>query len=291
VKEYTWVINSYKNLPYLKLVLASIRKNAFYKDQPIIVYTENDEETASWLGSQCDIQSIVEENVVPKGIGGGVNEAIKRVTTPFFSLVHSDMYISRHYDKPLLDLVKESTKPLVACAWRVEPNIWNQGDRMGTTMAPANTLDGFGVYWHDFEADQFESFADEFVANNLIRFRKVEGVSYMMRTADWNRIGGNDPLYAPTSWEDMDLHARMAYNGYEFVVTSEAVVWHFGSRGANFMEQNDKITGRSERQLKAEQANGQKWLKKWGEPPTFDQYGFIVLTEGLKKRYSEIYQS
>ena len=98
-------------------------------------------------------------------------------------------------------------------------------------------------------------------------------------------------MYRPSSWEDTDLHLRMAYHNYNFVVTSEAVVWHFGSRGANFMEQNDKITGRSERQLKAEQANAQKWMQKWGEAPTFDNNGFIVLTEGLKKRYSEIYQS
>jgi len=289
--DYTWVINSYKNLPYLKLAIGSIRKNAFYKGMPIIVYTENDPETAAWLAEQPDIEYIFENNPVAKGIGGGVNEAIKRVKTPYFNLIHSDMYISRHYDKPLFDLVKNNPEPTVACAWRVEPNIWSQGDRMGTTMAPANAKDGFGVYWHDFEGDQFESFADEFVKENLIRFRKVEGVSYVMRKSDWDKIGGNDDLYRPSSWEDTDLHLRMAYHNYNFVVTSEAVVWHFGSRGANFMEQNDKITGRSERQLKAEQANAQKWMQKWGEAPTFDNNGFIVLTEGLKKRYTELYEN
>ncbi len=286
---FTWIINSYRNLPYLKLAIESIRKNAFYKGMPIIVYTENDTKTRDWLATQPDIEYIFETNAVAKGIGGGVNEAIKRVKTEFFSLLHSDMYISKHYDKPLLDIVEQSTKPTVACAWRVEPNIWNQGDRMGTTMAPANATEGFGVYWHDFQAEAFESYADEFVASNQIRFRKVEGVSYMMRKSDWDKIGGNDDLYRPTSWEDVDLHLRMAYNNYEFVVTSEAVVWHFGSRGANFMEQNDAITQRSERQLKAERDNSIKWMKKWGEAPTFDQYGFIVLTGGLKRRYSELY--
>ena len=287
---YTWIINSYKNLPYLKLAVSSIRKNAFYKGMPILVYTENDPETRDWLATQPDIEYIYEENAVPKGIGGGVNELVRKVQTPYFNLVHSDMYISRHYDKPLLDIVKNSPEPTVACAWRVEPNIWNQPDRMGTTMAPLNATDGFGAYHHDFQAEAFESWADEFVKENLIRFRKVEGVSYMMHKDDWDRVGGNDPLFAPASWEDMDLHLRMTVRNYNFVVTSEAVVWHFGSRGANFMGQPDKITGRSERQLQAERDNAVKWMQKWGEAPTFDHHGFIVLTEGLKKRYSELYE-
>lgn len=287
--NYSWIINSYKNLPYLKLAIESIRKNAFYKGMPILVYTENDTETRDWLATQTDVEYIYEENAVAKGIGGGVNELVKRVKTPYFNLIHSDMYISKHYDKPLFDIVSQATKPTVACAWRVEPNIWNQGDRMGTVMAPADTIDGFGVYWHDFQALNFEAFADAFVTENDIQFRKVEGVSYMMKVEDWNRIGGNDPLFAPASWEDMDLHLRMMVNNYDFVVTSKAMVWHFGSRGANFMDQNDKITGRSERQLKAEQQNAIKWMNKWGEMPKFDQYQFIVLTDALKKRYCELY--
>jgi GT2 family glycosyltransferase len=269
--------------------VASIRRNAFYKDSPIIVYTENDEETAAWIRSQADITPIVEYNDVQKGIGGGTNVAIANVKTEFFSLIHSDMYISRHYDAPLLEEVEKTKEPTVACAWRLEPNIWKQESRQGTTMAPADTTDGFGVYYHDFQAIDFEDWSEKFVLYNDISFRKVEGVSYVMRKSDWDRIGGNDPLFAPASWEDMDLHLRMAYNDYKFVVTSKAVVWHFGSRGANFMDQPDKITGRSERQLKAERDNAVKWVNKWHDLPRFDNDGFIVLTDGLKKRYKEIY--
>lgn len=287
----TWCINSYKNLPYLKLAIQSIRKNGYYKNSPIIVYTENDDETGEWISSQSDITPIVESNKIPKGIGGGTNEAIARVQTEYFSLIHSDMYISEHYDKPLLEIVKNSDVPTVACAWRLEPNIWKQSTRMGTIMVPDNADEGFGVYWHDFQIEDFEVFADEFVEANNIKFRKVEGVSYVMRKSDWDRIGGNDDLFRPASVEDMDLHLRMICNGYNFVVTSKAIVWHFGSRGANFMNQNDKIVARSERQLKSEIDNAQKFISKWGEAPTFDEWGFIVLTDSLKARYKEIYVS
>ena len=44
------------------------------------------------------------------------------------------------------------------------------------------------------------------------------------------------------------------------------------------IEENDNKS--SERQIKAERDNAQKWLKKWGSMPEFNQYGMIC---GLKK--------
>ena len=282
MNRYTWVINSYKNLPYLKLALVSIRRNAYYKNQPIIVYTENDPETAAWCDTQADIECIHETNEVQKGIGGGVNEAIKRVKTEFFSLIHSDMYISEHYDAPLLDLIITNYDPTVACAWRVEPNIWNQSDRVGTTMAPANTTEGFGLYHHDFQPENFEAWADMFVKEPPLRYRKVEGVSYMMRTKDFIP---NSPVWAPTSMEDHDQSVRMQCEGYNFIVTSEAVVWHFGARSSHFLGQPDKLIGTSERQKVTEARNYQRWLKIWQEPLSYDEVGFIKVSDNMRSIY------
>ena len=39
------------------------------------------------------------------------------------------------------------------------------------------------------------------------------------------------------------------------------------------LEENDGKT--AERQLKAERDNQQKWVKKWGKLPKFDEFGFI----------------
>ena len=286
MSQLTWCVNSYRNLPYLKLAIESIRKNAFYKNSPIVVYTENDSETGDWIKSQPDITPIIEFNPIPKGIGGGANVAIANVKTEYFSLLHSDMYISRHYDRVLLDIAKANEKT-VACAWRLEPDIWKQPSRMGTTMIPTNPDDGFGVYWHDFQAENFEAFAEDFVAANNIQFRKVEGVSYVMRKSDWDKIGGNDPRYAPSSFEDHSLSVRMQCENYNFVVTSKALVWHFGSRGANFMDQPDKITGRSQRQIECENRNIKTWIEEWGCFPQYDEYGFVIATDDMKKIYEK----
>ena len=187
------------------------------------------------------------------------------------------MVISKQYDKPLYEIVSATESPLVAGAWRVEPNIWNQPTRMGTIMAPANTVDGLGTYHHDFNWDGFMEYADQVVSSGeLIDFRKVEGVSYMMRT---KYFLPNSDAYRPTSFEDHDQSVRMQIEGYDFTISGKAIVWHFGSRSSIFLGQLDQLTGRSDRQVECERKNMEKWVKIWnGERPSFDSVGFIRAT-------------
>lgn len=283
--KYTWILNTYKSLPYLKLAIESIRENAHYENQPIIVYTENDEETYEWLKQQNDIETIYEKNEVPKGIGGGVNEAVKRVKTEFFSLIHSDMYISRHYDAPLLDIVSNTEKPFVACAWRLEPNIFNNQDRLGTIFSPPNTTEGFGVYHHDFRKNEFLDWVDySFASSNAPTFRKVEGVSYMMRTKNFVP---NDARFAPSSFEDHMQSVVMQLKGYSFMVYGKAIVWHFGARSSHFLGQHDKLTGTSDRQKQSEAKNIRTWIDLWGEAPSYDEVGFIKVSDNMRQRFEQ----
>lgn len=284
--RYTWIINTYKSLPYLKLAVKSIRENAYYKNQPILVYCENDPETYEWLKLQFDIETIYETNDIPRGIGGGVNICVERCKTDIFSLIHSDMVISKHYDKPLYDIVVDKCDtPIVAGAWRVEPNLWDQSSRLGTIMAPANADAGLGVYHYDFRWDEFLQYADEIVESGQLNdFRKVEGVSYMMYK---KYFIPNDPIYAPSSFEDHDQSVKMQLLSYKFVISGKAVVWHFGSRASIFLGQQDKLTGRSDRQIECERRNFQTWLKVWGEAPQYDSNGFIIVTENMRKMWND----
>jgi GT2 family glycosyltransferase len=71
----------------------------------------------------------------------------------------------------------------------------------------------------------------------------------------------------------MDLFLRMRNDGYKFVLTSKSLVWHFGARGSHRLEENNGKT--SERQRLSEEKNIKEWIKKWGIPPQFDEYGVI----------------
>ena len=69
----TTCISSHNNLNYVKLAYESVRKNAYYKDQPIVIHAENcDDGTDEWLTELDDknVQVFIEKNEVPRGIGG-----------------------------------------------------------------------------------------------------------------------------------------------------------------------------------------------------------------------------
>lgn len=287
--ELTWCVSTCNNLNYLTLLLQSIERNSYYKDSPIIIYAENcNDGTYEFLKTESlkinsNIIAIYEDNEIPKGIGGGANEAISRVKTEYFNLIHSDMYISKDYDKVLLDLCKQNDKS-VCCAWRLEPDVFDNHSRLGTTKIDKEE---FGYYHNTFNFFDFEIFAEDFKQlNPNINFRKLEGVSFCMKKSDWDFIGGNDSQFAPSSFEDHDLSVRMTCEGYTFITTSNALVWHFAARGSHFI--GDDLTKTSERQRKSEFKNIPLWRKKWGEfPMKFDNNGMIMVSENMKKLYFE----
>lgn len=274
----TFCISTYNNLPYLKIAVESVRKNSFYDKAPFIIHAENcTDGTNEWLESvkeKYDLTLIIEpSNDVVKGIGGGMNVCASKVETDYIMFLHSDFYVTKDWDIAALEVFQTHPhKKLWVSSHRVEPNIFNNpSSRPGTVIVPP---DYFGAYYDNFNQQMFEDWATDFKEMNPnIEIPKGEGVSGLIRRADWDYIGGNDPIFAPASYDDMDLFLRMLIKGYEFILTSNSLVWHFGARGSHRLEENNGET--SQRQRDSEQKNIQKWLDKWGKMPIFDQYGMI----------------
>ena len=276
----TFCISTFNNLEYLKLAVESVRKNSYFKDAPFIVHAENcDDGTDEWLDAyhqDYNLDYYIEKNPEPVGIGGGMNFCAVKVQTEYIMFLHSDFYVSKDWDKACLDIFKKyPDKKLWVSSHRIEPQMFpNSQTRPGTVIAPKDYL---GAYWNDFNKEGFELWAEQFVQMNDFEIPKGEGVSGLIRKKDWDAIGGNDPIFAPASWDDMDLFLRMLQAGYEFILTSKSLVWHFGARGSHRLEENNGQT--SQRQKEAEAKNQQKWLAKWGRFPIFNEYGMI---NGLK---------
>lgn len=270
----TFCISTYNNLNYLKLAVESVRTHSYYKDAPFVIYAENcTDGTNEWLeDNEYDLEYYIETNEVPKGIGGGMNICAEMVRTEYIMFLHSDFYVSRFWDKMCLDeLSKHESTPTWVFSHRVEPDMFGSPTRPGTLIVPQ---DAFGAYYDDFNATAAEEWMYEFSLMNNFTIPKAEGVSGLIRKSDWDRIGGNDPQFAPTSWEDMDLFLRMHKAGYQFILTSKSVVWHFGARGSHRLEENN---GQSDlRQVNTERINQEKFYKKWGGFPVFNEYGLII---------------
>lgn len=277
MEKLTFCISTFNNLNYLKLAVESVRKNSFYTDAPFIIHAENcTDGTNEWLFENRDkynLTLLIEpKNEIVRGIGGGMNVCADHTETEYIMFLHSDFYVTRNWDKSLMDVFDSyPTKKLWVNSHRVEPNMFNNPtSRPGTVIVPK---EAFGAYHNDFDSRLFEGWASEFTKNNTFEIPKGEGVSGLIRKCDWDEIGGNDPLFAPTSWDDMDLFLRMLEKGFEFVLTSKSLVWHFGARGSHRLEENNGKT--SLRQQRAEEANRHKWLTKWKSLPSFNEYGMI----------------
>ena len=272
----TFCISTYNNLEYLKIAVDSVRKNSYYKDAPFIIHAENcTDGTNEWLEQNAidyNLEYYLDKNDNPKGIGGGMNFCADRVETEYIMFLHSDFYVTPNWDKALMDTHnKYPNEKLWVNSHRIEPQMFpNSQSRPGTVVVPKET---FGAYYNDFNSELFDKYAEQFTSENDFEIPKGEGVSGLIKKEHWDEIGGNDPLFAPASYDDMDLFLRMLQNGFRFILPTTSLVWHFGARGSHRLEEND---GRSsERQMKAEQANIQKWVSEWGSPPTFDEYGMI----------------
>jgi len=279
MNKITTTISTNNNLEYLKLAIKSVRQNCYYKDMSLIVHAENcDDGTDEWLNDNTDKYSIeyyIDHNNHPKGIGGGMNFCVDKVKTEFVNIIHSDMWCAPNQDSELLKLYDDTDKRLIASAFRIQPRIFpNDPDyRPGTVFHP---MEEFGAFCYEFDSDYFDRWAVEFSKENDIRVRKAGGAGFFCRTEDYKWIGGNDPLFAPASWEDKDLFVRMQLEGFEFVMTTKSILWHFSARGSHFRDEaKDDLTKKSMRQQKSERDNIQKWIKKWGRLPEEDKETFV----------------
>lgn len=288
----TTCISSNNNLEYLKLAVKSIRQNAYYNDMPIIVYAENcTDGTNEWLSNnKYNLEYYIENNKIEKGIGGGMDFCVNKVKTEYINIIHSDMWIAPNQDLELLKLYDniDSNTRLIASSYRIQPRIFpNDPDcRPGTVFV---SVDEFGAYHNDFNSDYFDEWATEFSQNNDINVRKGGGAGFFCKKKDYEWIGGNDPLFAPASYDDMDLFIRMQLENYKFKMVTKSVVWHFSARGSHFRDEaKDNFKNKSKRQIISEQNNSQKFINKWGRLPEYDSQTFVkpIYNTNVKNRIS-----
>ena len=272
----TFCITTFNNLNYLKLAVKSVRENSHFKNSPFIIYSENSTDgTNEWIlkegKEKYNIEGYIENNEILKGIGGGMNFCAEKVKTEYIMFLHADFYVGKNWDLAALDVfTKNTNKQLWVSSYRIQPDIFKEPSRPGTVIVPCNA---FGEYHHNFDVIGFTEYAEEFALSNDIQIRKGEGVSGLIRKIDWNAVGGNDSLFAPAYYEDYDLFIRMQLAGYEFILTTKSVIYHFASRASRFPD--DDLTQRKPELANHERNGFKKWIKKWGQPPQFDDMSFI----------------
>lgn len=282
----TFCVSCCNNLPYLKLIIESIRKYAYWKDAPFVVFSENSTDGSDeWLNEnheKYNLTTIIEHNddAHTAGIGFGMNRTAELANTEYVMFLHADMFASKNFDFECLKIFdKYPNDKLWVNPQRFQPNCFKENHRPGTLFFD---YDVFGYKHDDFQEDYFIQYAEEFSKTNPdIEVTKGEGVSGLLRTKDFLDIGGCDKQYV-AYYDDADIFLRCRLAGYKFVITTNSVIWHFGSRSDKSNFPTDNIV-RSERSKNYEMNSAKKFYNKWGFLPINDENGFVDFPPNVDK--------
>tara|TARA_R110002153_G_scaffold73906_1_gene192619 strand:+ start:4879 stop:5772 length:894 start_codon:yes stop_codon:yes gene_type:complete len=290
----TFCISTFNNFTYLVKAIESVRKYSYYSSAPFIIHAENcSDGTNEWLEANQDkynLEVYIEQNDTPRGIGGGMNFMVSKVETEYFKTLHSDMFVTKDWDLELLkvfDNPEWNDKPLVVSSLQVQPNIFKEGSRPGTVIVPT---DEFGEYCWNFDEDYFIDWASQLKEMNNEVLPKANGGTYLMRKKDWEHLGGNDDIFAPVSFEDIDMYIRMGLENYNCVHTTKSIIYHFAARGSHFQGQGDDLSKSSNRQVTTESSNYHKFIRKWGRAPENNEWHMPIIFDEWKDKFDGKYR-
>jgi GT2 family glycosyltransferase len=287
----TYALSTFNTLNYLKLAIHSARENGYYKDAPFIVHAENcTDGTDEWLEEnkeQYNLEIYIEKNEIPRGIGGGMNFCADKVKTKYIGFLSSDFYMAQDWDKELINICESNPNEKIwSFSYRVEPDIFNDPhSRPGVIKTEVDT---FGEFHHNFNSEFFLDWSKEFSELNDIQYDVPQGVSGVIKKADWDYIGGNDDRFAPMYWEDADIFIRMLNEGFKFKLTSKSVLYHFASRTSRFPD--DNLKQRPQHLVEYEQRSLRTFIEKYGRLPihgSLGEYNAMPIIDGSPNRINQ----
>jgi len=276
------------NLKYLKWAYRAIRNN---QGDHIVEICVADDASTDGTWEWC--QQVLEggdthfkciRNEGPERLGHTIlyDRLVNEVASYDKCMIyHADMYLC----PGALDEIEKYIQPkTIVSLTRIEPPLHPDG--------PEKVLADWGVEPEDFNEEEFLkwfSLADGFKGNTT-----TEGIfaPWAFMKADFQEIGGHDPLYAPQSKEDSDIFNRFQLNGVKFMQTWKGCVYHMTCRGSRF---NPTLTtpGQNSNEWEAQNVRSSRnFIRKWGHfvkhdplmkpivPPKYD-IGFIVTNCGF----------
>lgn len=251
---------SRNNLKYLKWSYNSIRKNQGNHIAEICV-ADDFSNDGSWEWCQemmlKDTNFKAIRNEGPTRLGHTIlyDRLINDVSTADICMIyHADMYLCPN----ALDEIERYIGPKkIVSLTRIEPPLHPPG--------PEKILMDFGIEPEQFiEEDFLEWFYREIPKHYSDKTTEGIFAPWAFMKADFQEIGGHDPLYAPQSKEDSDIFNRFQLNSVEFIQTWAGCVYHMTCRGSRF---NPTLTtpGQNSPEWEAQNYKSTRnFIRKWG---------------------------
>ena len=260
---------SRNNLKYLKWSYAAIRRNQGNHTVEICVADDFSDKDGTWEWClemmEKDPLFKAIRNEGPTRLGHTIlyDRLINEVATFDVCMIyHADMYLC----PGALDHIEKHIGPKkIVSLTRIEPPLHPPG--------PEKILLDCGVEPELFDEDKLLHHLE--MEYDIIHKDKItEGIfaPWAFMKADFQEIGGHDPLYAPQSKEDSDIFNRFLLNGVKFIQTWQGFVYHMTCRGSRF---NPTLTtpGQNSSEWEAQNIRSTRnFIRKWGHFVKHDNF-------------------
>lgn len=259
---------SRNNLKYLKWAYQAIRNN---QGDHIVEICVADDASTDGTWEWC--QQILEEgdthfkcirNEGPDRLGHTIlyDRLINEVASYDVCMIyHADMYLC----PGALDAIEKHIGPKkIVSLTRIEPPLHPAG--------PEKIVHDFGTEPENFDEDGLICALATIEEEGFKPDTVGVFAPWAFMKADFQEIGGHDPLYAPQSKEDSDIFNRFHLNGVKFVQTWEGFVYHMTCRGSRF---NPTLTTPGQNSTEWEMQNvrsSRNFIRKWGHFVKHDRY-------------------
>jgi len=210
---FSIIIPTYNNINYLKLCLASIKKNSSYDHEIIVHINEGTDGTKDFLDN-------AELNFTYSKINAGVcvafNEAVKKASKKYLVLAHDDMYFCPNWDKVFLSEINK---------------IPDNSDFFlsGTMVQPFESFINLNC------GDTIDNFNEQKLLYELpkIKFEDFQGTHWqpsLIPLKTWKKVGGFSEEFSPGLGSDPDFNMKLWNLGVRlFKGLGECRVYHFSS--------------------------------------------------------------
>ncbi len=157
------------------------------------------------------------------GFTGGYNRALAQIEAEYFVLINSDIEVSEHWLKPLVERM-DADSTIGACGPKLLS--WYKRDTFEYAGAAGGFIDRYGypfckgriLRMVEKDYGQYDKNANVFWAT---------GACLLVRSELFNKLGGLDDRFF-AHMEEIDLCWRIQLDGYSIEVIPQSVVYHLG---------------------------------------------------------------
>lgn len=223
---FSILLPTWNNLELLQLAVRSIRENAHFQHQIIVIINEGKDGTLEWVRTQKDLDYVhAAENI---GICFGLNAARSLILTNYVCYLNDDMYVCPNFDLHLKNEIKKIGHDyFFLSGTMIEPT---------GTGNPCVIVKDYGNEPSNFQEakllKEFENLPKE-------DWKGSTWPPNVLHINLWDLVGGMSVEFSPGMYSDPDLSRKLWEAGVRvFKGISASRVYHFGSKSTGKIRHN-----------------------------------------------------